>query len=171
MNPKHRPSLSPSPSASPLKGKGNDNKTTNELAEYGIHDVELTEDDLTALVEELGLGEADASDLVKGLSGFDSKTTPTIKVEAADKKADEEKADAKVAEGTAVDQKEVDGNTAEEKVEKVEIQKAVNTTPISNLDTASTIDTASEAKDNTEVTGGKNDDTAEREKTLDKKAE
>lgn len=51
------------------------------LASFGIHDVELTEDDLTALVAELGLGEADAGDLVRGLSGNDSKPTPTIKVE------------------------------------------------------------------------------------------
>ena len=87
-------------------------KTNDELGEYGIHDVELTEDDLTALVEELGLGEADASDLVKGLAGIDSKSTPKIKVE----KPDEEKA---AGAGTAKEQ----STTKEVETEVVQVEE------------------------------------------------
>lgn len=65
-------------------------KNNDELAEYGIHDVELTEDDLAALVGELGLGDADASDLVKGLTGGGSKSIPTVKVEDVDEKKAQE---------------------------------------------------------------------------------
>ncbi|TCD62779.1 hypothetical protein EIP91_006423 [Steccherinum ochraceum] len=165
MNPKHRPSLSPSPSASPLKGKGNGSKTTNELAEYGIHDVELTEDDLTALVEELGLGEADASDLVKGLSGFDSKSTPSIKVENVDKKKVDEKIDEKVGE-KKVDEEKVDEKKVDEKLEKVGEQKAEE--KVEEVESEKVADTASpapapvsETKDNAEVNSVKTEDAAE----------
>ena len=39
-----------------------------ELSGYGLQGVKVTDDDLLALVEELGLGGEDAGDLVKGLS-------------------------------------------------------------------------------------------------------
>ncbi|CAL1695535.1 unnamed protein product [Somion occarium] len=79
MHPKYHPS--PSPSPSPLKGKSKEDKSNlinagEHLSEFGLHDVEVSIDDLTALVEELGLGSDDAKDLVKGL-GTDSKTTNT----------------------------------------------------------------------------------------------
>ncbi|KAH8099429.1 hypothetical protein BXZ70DRAFT_1009238 [Cristinia sonorae] len=112
MNPKHRPSLSPSPSGSPLKNKGKVVSTNEELAEYGIHDVELTEDDLSALMQELGMGGADASDLAKGLSGRGDKTTPSIKVERPEEdvvetaKVAEEKADKPVVKEAEAEVKE-----------------------------------------------------------------
>jgi hypothetical protein len=39
-----------------------------ELSGYGLQGVKVTDDDLLALVEELGLGGEEAGDLVKGLS-------------------------------------------------------------------------------------------------------
>lgn len=42
----------------------------DELSGYGLQGVKVTQDDLLALVEELGLGGEEAGDLVKGLSGF-----------------------------------------------------------------------------------------------------
>jgi len=45
----------------------------DELTGYGLQGVKVTQDDLLALVEELGLGGEEAGDLVKGLSGFTDK--------------------------------------------------------------------------------------------------
>lgn len=42
---------------------------SGELSGYGLQGVKVTDDDLLALVEELGLGGEEAGDLVKGLSG------------------------------------------------------------------------------------------------------
>ena len=41
---------------------------SEELSGYGLQGVKVTDDDLLALVEELGLGGEEAGDLVKGLS-------------------------------------------------------------------------------------------------------
>lgn len=46
----------------------------DELTGYGLQGVKVTQDDLLALVEELGLGGEEAGDLVKGLSDFTDKT-------------------------------------------------------------------------------------------------
>ncbi|KAL4242131.1 SH3BGR family protein [Abortiporus biennis] len=94
MHPKYN---TPSPQPSPLKSKSSTkprregdeapiNSLGEELKEFGINDVEdVTEDDLLALVEELGLGGDEASDLVKGLSGDSSSKQsekPVAKEEA-----------------------------------------------------------------------------------------
>jgi len=44
------------------------------LSGYGLQGVKVTQDDLLALVEELGLGGEEAGDLVKGLGDFTDKT-------------------------------------------------------------------------------------------------
>jgi hypothetical protein len=75
---------SPASKASPLREGGTSGPTAqkeslrkrnesefdagNELAGYGLQGVKVTEDDLIALVEELGLGGDDADALVKGMS-------------------------------------------------------------------------------------------------------
>ncbi|KZT05986.1 uncharacterized protein LAESUDRAFT_759870 [Laetiporus sulphureus 93-53] len=82
MHPHHQPAISRSPS--PLKSKdkainskdkvinSKDTKKIDAGAELGdsrLQGVNVTEDDLLALVEELGLGGDEANDLVKGLTG------------------------------------------------------------------------------------------------------
>jgi SH3 domain-binding glutamic acid-rich protein len=52
-----------------------------ELSGYGLQGVKVTDDELLALVEELGLGGDEAGDLVKGLSDF----TDTAVTDKADK--------------------------------------------------------------------------------------
>ena len=75
---------SPASKASPLRDAGTSGPATSkeslrkrnesefdagdELAGYGLQGVKVTEDDLIALVEELGLGGEDAGALVKGMS-------------------------------------------------------------------------------------------------------
>ena len=78
MHPKYNPPPSPRPQPSPLKGKGKEDKSGllnagEHLSEFGIHDAEVSMDDLRALVEELGLGGDDANDLVMGLGTDASK--------------------------------------------------------------------------------------------------
>jgi len=73
--------LSPASKTSPLRGSGtaavkeslrkrNESEfdAGNELAGYGLQGVKVTEEDLVALVEELGLDGKEAGALVKGLS-------------------------------------------------------------------------------------------------------
>ncbi|CCM05184.1 uncharacterized protein FIBRA_07393 [Fibroporia radiculosa] len=77
MHPHHQ--ATSSPSASPLKSKGRvvsgakrsetDIDAGEELGDSRLQGVSVTEDELLALVEELGLGGDDANDLVKGLTG------------------------------------------------------------------------------------------------------
>lgn len=70
MYPKHAPSRSPSPS--PLKLREKEKSEINAgdtLAEFGLANVSVSEQDLMQLVSELGLGGDDATDLVKGLAG------------------------------------------------------------------------------------------------------
>ncbi|VDC01888.1 unnamed protein product [Peniophora sp. CBMAI 1063] len=94
--PEHKRYFTPSPQPSPLKGKGGERSASNalkpndpnyqsvvaelhrrneqefdvgeELSGYGLQGVKVTEDDLLALVEELGLGGEEASTLARGLS-------------------------------------------------------------------------------------------------------
>ena len=77
--------LSPASKTSPLRGSGaagsaaakeslrksNESEfdVGDELSGYGLQGVKVTEEDLVALVEELGLGGKEAGALVKGLSG------------------------------------------------------------------------------------------------------
>lgn len=91
--PKHFPA---SASDSPLRGKPVNKRTgdfdiSTELEGFGLQGVRVTEDDLAALVQELGLGGDEADDLVKGLSGA-SKTTEPLQSKKSD--AFQTKADA-----------------------------------------------------------------------------
>lgn len=66
---------------SPLKGKPvnkreGDFDVSTELEGFGLQGIRVTEDDLAALVQELGLGGDDADELVKGLSGPPKKAEP-----------------------------------------------------------------------------------------------
>lgn len=78
MNPEH---ISPAPSPSRTKQTRRDGELDagQALGDSGLHGVDVTEDDLEALVKELGLTGADAEDLIKGLGGDTSST----KMEAA----------------------------------------------------------------------------------------
>ncbi|RPD82058.1 hypothetical protein L226DRAFT_556039 [Lentinus tigrinus ALCF2SS1-7] len=71
MNPEH---ISPAPS--PIKSKpprrDGEIDAGDKLGDAGLSGVNVTEDDLLKLVEELGLDEALANDLVKGLTGDDT---------------------------------------------------------------------------------------------------
>ncbi|RPD64981.1 hypothetical protein L227DRAFT_571434 [Lentinus tigrinus ALCF2SS1-6] len=71
MNPEH---ISPAPS--PIKSKpprrDGEIDAGDKLGDAGLSGVNVTEDDLLKLVEELGLDEASANDLVKGLTGDDT---------------------------------------------------------------------------------------------------
>ena len=94
-------SLAPSSSPSPAETKTSLRKrrdaefdVSDELTGYGLQGVKVTDDDLLALVEELGLGGEEAGDLVKGLSDH-----PTDK--AADKVKENETTE--VREGGADD--------------------------------------------------------------------
>lgn len=70
----HKPATFPSSSDSPLKSKhvkkrDGEFDVSTELQGFGLQGVKVTDDDLAALVEELGLGGDEADDLVRGLSG------------------------------------------------------------------------------------------------------
>jgi hypothetical protein len=75
----HKPTTFPSSSAdSPLRGKPANRRegefdVSTELEGFGLQGVRVTQDDLAALVEELGLGGDEADELVKGLSGPEKK--------------------------------------------------------------------------------------------------
>jgi hypothetical protein len=56
----------------------------DELTGYGLQGVKVTDDDLLALVEELGLGGEEAGDLVKGLSDPMDKTDKVKEDEATE---------------------------------------------------------------------------------------
>ncbi|PCH33745.1 hypothetical protein WOLCODRAFT_129947 [Wolfiporia cocos MD-104 SS10] len=96
MHPHHQPS--PSPSPSPMRGKPvsakRDPKAIDageELGDSKLQGVDVTEDDLLALVEELGLGGDEANDLVKGLTG----DSAPAKTDDAPSKKDESEPQAK----------------------------------------------------------------------------
>jgi hypothetical protein len=90
MTPDHLKHKMFAQSSSPLKGKGsgipankreNEFDVSTELVGFGLQGVKVTDDDLKALVEELGLGGDEAGDLVKGLS---SSVQTVDAVDAAD---------------------------------------------------------------------------------------
>jgi len=83
------PSAAPSPS--PAKTKESLRKrreaefdVSEELTGYGLQGLKVTDDDLLALVEELGLGGEEAGDLVKGLSDPTDKADKVKEDEAAE---------------------------------------------------------------------------------------
>lgn len=87
MNPRH---VSPAPSPGKPKEKPRQSELDagDKLGDAGLSGVNVTEDDLMKLVEELGLGEADANELVKGLTGDDTSKVATATQEQS--KASEE---------------------------------------------------------------------------------
>ncbi|KAI0756593.1 hypothetical protein C8Q80DRAFT_1129485 [Daedaleopsis nitida] len=84
MNPEH---ISPAPS--PIKTKppkrAGEIDAGDKLGDSGLHGVNVTEDDLLKLVGELGLDEASASELVKGLTGEDTSQEKAAPAAAATK--------------------------------------------------------------------------------------
>ena len=76
MNPSHKPTASPRPTPTKLQdgSHGKEVDVGNELSEYGLEGVSVSEQDLMDLVSEL-IGEEGAGDLVKG-----------FKVDASEKK-------------------------------------------------------------------------------------
>jgi hypothetical protein len=70
-------SASASPESKESLRKRNDAEfdVSEELSGYGLQGVKVTDDELLALVEELGLGGDEAGDLVKGLSDFTDTVT------------------------------------------------------------------------------------------------
>lgn len=67
----HKPtkfSSSDSPRGKPVNKRDDEFDVSTELEGYGLQGVKVTDDDLAALVQELGLGGDEADDLVKGLS-------------------------------------------------------------------------------------------------------
>jgi len=64
---------SPASKASLRKRTESEFDVGDDLSGYGLQGVKVTEDDLLALVEELGLGGEEAGELVKGLSDFTDK--------------------------------------------------------------------------------------------------
>lgn len=86
----HKPAKflsSDSPRGKPVNKRDDEFDVSAELEGYGLQGVKVTEDDLAALVQELGLGGDEADDLVRGLS------TPA----PASKKEDVKKADPQAA--------------------------------------------------------------------------
>ena len=72
----HKPSFAASPSPLKSKNKGQSARefdVGSELVGFGLQGVKVTDDELRELVEELGLDEADAGELVKGLGGGNSE--------------------------------------------------------------------------------------------------
>lgn len=67
MNPSHKPAASPHPTPKKLKdeSRGREINVGDELNEYGLEGVTVSEQDLMDLVSEL-IGEEGADDLVKG---------------------------------------------------------------------------------------------------------
>ena len=90
MNPEH---ISPAPSPIKTKPTRRDGEIDagDKLGDAGLHGVNVTEDDLLKLVEELGLDEASANDLVKGLTGEDT----AAKKVASDSRVEDQPAFAK----------------------------------------------------------------------------
>lgn len=98
MNPEH---VSPAPSPSkpkPSVRREGELDAGEQLGDTSLQGVNVTEDDLMKLVEELGLGGADADELVKGLRGEEtskeeapvSTSVEEAKVEGSAKGVDEE---------------------------------------------------------------------------------
>ncbi|OSD03559.1 hypothetical protein PYCCODRAFT_231841 [Trametes coccinea BRFM310] len=89
MNPSH---VSPAPSPIKTKSREGELDAGDKLGDASLHGVNVTEDDLLALVEELGLGEADAEELVKGLGGSTKpKQQPESKPQPSEGKSQPQK--------------------------------------------------------------------------------
>ena len=120
MHPHHQPSPSPQPTptkAKPVnKRREGEVDAGEELGDARLAGVNVTEDDLLALVEELGLGGDEASDLVKGLTG-DSPPSPSPPAKKSEEKPkDEPRKENEAQQSEPTEQKaNVESTQAEEK--------------------------------------------------------
>lgn len=96
----HKPSFAASPS--PLRSKNKDQSAQEfdvgtELVGFGLQGVKVTDDELLDLVNELGLNDADAGELVKGLGGegkrVDDPKTSQINTRSSEAKGEQETGD------------------------------------------------------------------------------
>lgn len=67
------------PPPTPANKREGEKDLGDELVGYGLQGVKVTDDDLLALVEELGLGGDEADEFVKGLGGGETKRTSVAK--------------------------------------------------------------------------------------------
>lgn len=122
MHPKYTPTPSPAPSPLKAKTKGRvASKTGDQLSTFGLHDLDVTDEDLAALVQELGLAVKDAKDLVKGL-GNDTKSAQGKETVVESEPKDDEKAAVDVT-------KETEAKTEGEAEQKEEVQKGSDIAP------------------------------------------
>jgi len=87
----HKPSFAASPSPLKSKSKGQSDAEFDvgtELVGFGLQGVKVTDDELQKLVADLGLGGAEADDLVKGLGGGGSDEKVASNSQGGEKKAD-----------------------------------------------------------------------------------
>ncbi|EEB92042.1 hypothetical protein MPER_09504 [Moniliophthora perniciosa FA553] len=127
---------SPSPNQIPVNKRTGDFDVSEELSGYGLQGVRVTEDELAALVKELGLEGEDAGNLVKGLSTESDKTESAGKPQSRQSASKEAKLKAKVQEGetgdskAAADTQQSQGMESGAKVteEKTEVEDAAVTT-------------------------------------------
>jgi hypothetical protein len=68
--------------AIPVNKRDDEFDVGDELSGFGLQGVQVSQDDLAALVEELGLGGDEAKDLVEGLSGSALPEKTKVKNEA-----------------------------------------------------------------------------------------
>ena len=113
----HKPSFAASPSPLRSKNKGQGTQEFDigtELVGFGLQGVKATDDELRELVEELGLGEADAGELVKGLSGGGNgdDTPETLQTEAKSARTE-----AKSEQGPGKDSKDINQDKHDEEVD------------------------------------------------------
>lgn len=175
MNPSH---VSPAPSPiRTTKPRDGELDAGEKLGDAGLVGVNVTEDDLLALVEELGLNEDEANELVKGLgpapsnSKEEAKKDEAKKVElmkdvvkemvvkkAEAKKPEVKKPEIKVAEVKTDEAENVENKedkvepvaAKEEKAEPVETPKA-EATPEVNADQADAVEKGDEKSTTEEV--------------------
>ncbi|KAI0673545.1 hypothetical protein C8Q78DRAFT_631626 [Trametes maxima] len=142
MNPGH---ISPAPSPIKTKPREGEIDAGESLGDSGLHGVNVTEDDLLALVEELGLGEDDANELVRGLGGNLSKPkgapeealkAPEVKQDSVVKveKEDPEPAEKAVEPGVKTEQSTADVKPVQEKPEPPKTSHTPDTTPPADSD-------------------------------------
>ncbi|KAI0361173.1 hypothetical protein OH77DRAFT_1508272 [Trametes cingulata] len=126
MNPGH---VSPAPSPIKTKPRPGELDAGEKLGDAGLHGVNVTEDDLLALVEELGLSEKDAEDLVKGLGGDESgskaQSKPAeTKTENAEAEEPGKTETSKKAEGKPAEEKAGEAKTEEQQKPSAEAKDA-----------------------------------------------
>ncbi|KAJ3564978.1 hypothetical protein NP233_g7940 [Leucocoprinus birnbaumii] len=98
----------------------------DELRGYGLQGVKVTDDELLDLVKDLGLDDDAAGDLVKGLSGNESKESKQAETET--KTPQESNSKGKEPEAEAKAPQELDTKTKEVKEEAADLESKEETT-------------------------------------------